>query len=93
MDGPSGKSRLLVRLYDLFMETASCADAALTDTPLSSERRMQPCFILVAERSLMIDVIYVIASVLFFVLMLAYAAACNRLGRTADVEHAGEDVR
>ena len=54
---------------------------------------MQPCFILVAERSLMIDVIYVIASVLFFVLMLAYAAACNRLGRTADVEHAGEDVR
>lgn len=34
----------------------------------------------------MIDVIYVLATVLFFSLMLLYVAACDRLGREADVE-------
>ena len=41
----------------------------------------------------MIDVIYVAATVLFFALMIAYAAACERLGRSADVERAPEDVQ
>ena len=41
----------------------------------------------------MIDVIYVVATVLFFALMLGYTAACDRLGRNADVERAKEDVR
>lgn len=41
----------------------------------------------------MIDVLYVAGSVLFFALMIAYAAACNRLGRTADVDQAREHAR
>jgi hypothetical protein len=41
----------------------------------------------------MIDVVYVVTTVLFFALMLGYAAACDRLGRTADVERAKEDVQ
>lgn len=41
----------------------------------------------------MIDVLYVAGTVLFFALMLGYVAACNRLGRGADVERAREDVR
>jgi hypothetical protein len=41
----------------------------------------------------MIDVVYVVATVLFFASMLGYVAACERLGRSADVERAGEDVR
>ena len=40
----------------------------------------------------MIDVLYVVATVLFFALMLRYAAACDRLGRNADVEREKEDV-
>ena len=40
------------------------------------------------EASLVIDLIYVLTTVLFFALMLAYVAACNRLGRNADVERA-----
>ena len=39
----------------------------------------------------MIDVIYVVATVLFFALMLAYVAACDRLGRNADVERASKE--
>jgi len=34
----------------------------------------------------MIDFIYVAATVVFFALMLLYVAACDRLGRSADVE-------
>ena len=41
----------------------------------------------------MIDVVYVVTTVLFFALMLGYVAACHRLGRTADVERAKEDVQ
>ena len=41
----------------------------------------------------MIDVLYVVATIAFFALMIAYTAACNRLGRTADVERAQEDAR
>ena len=41
----------------------------------------------------MIDVLYVAGTVLFFALMIGYAAACDRLGRSADVERAREDVR
>ena len=41
----------------------------------------------------MIDVLYVASTVLFFALMLGYVVACDRLGRSADVERAKEDVR
>jgi hypothetical protein len=41
----------------------------------------------------MIDLLYVVGAVLFFALMLAYAAACNRLGRAADVRQAREEAR
>jgi hypothetical protein len=41
-----------------------------------------------AEASTMIDLVYVLTTTLFFVLMLAYVAACARSGRTADVERA-----
>jgi len=41
----------------------------------------------------MLDVLYVVGTVLFFALMIAYAAACDRLGRRADVERAPEDAR
>ncbi len=40
----------------------------------------------------MMDVIYVLATVAFFALMLAYVVGCNRLGRTADVERAPEEL-
>ena len=36
----------------------------------------------------MIDLLYVLASIAFFALMIAYVAACDRLGRAADVERA-----
>lgn len=39
----------------------------------------------------MIDFIYVLTSVLFFAVMLAYVAACDRLGRQADVERATKE--
>jgi len=38
-----------------------------------------------------IDFIYVLATVLFFALMVAYVAACDRLGRNADVERASKE--
>ena len=41
----------------------------------------------------MIDVLYVAGTVLFFALMIGYAAACDRLGRGADVERTAEDAR
>jgi hypothetical protein len=41
----------------------------------------------------MMDLIYVVGTVLFFALMLAYVAGCEHLGRTADVERAEEDIR
>jgi len=41
----------------------------------------------------MIDLLYLVGSVFFFALMIAYAAACNRLGRAADVDQAREDLR
>ena len=40
----------------------------------------------------MIDVIYIVATVRFFALMLGYVAACERLGRSADGERAKEDA-
>ncbi len=41
----------------------------------------------------MIDVVYLAGSVLFFALMVGYAAACNRLGRAATVDQAREDAQ
>jgi hypothetical protein len=41
----------------------------------------------------MIDLVYVVGTVLFFALMIAYVAGCKRLGRSADVERASEDVQ
>lgn len=41
----------------------------------------------------MIDLIYVLTTVLFFASMVAYVAACDRLGRNADVERAGKEQR
>jgi hypothetical protein len=38
-----------------------------------------------------IDFIYVLTTVLFFALMVAYVAACQRLGRHADVERATKE--
>lgn len=40
----------------------------------------------------MMDIIYVVATLLFLALMWLYAAGCERLGRTADVERAREDL-
>lgn len=36
----------------------------------------------------MIDILYVLSSILFFALMIWYVAGCDRLGRAADVERA-----
>lgn len=36
----------------------------------------------------MMDVLYIAVSMLFFALMIWYVAACDRLGRAADVERA-----
>lgn len=41
----------------------------------------------------MIDILYVVGSILFFSLMLAYTAACSRLGRVGEVDRVWEDVR
>jgi hypothetical protein len=43
----------------------------------------------------MIDLIYVLGTIAFFALMLAYVRGCERLGRTAptDAEQAGADIR
>lgn len=40
----------------------------------------------------MMDLVYVAATILFFALLLLYAAGCERLGRTSDVERTGEDA-
>lgn len=39
----------------------------------------------------MIDLVYVAVTVLFFALMLVYVAACERLGRSGDVERPTEE--
>jgi len=39
------------------------------------------------------DLIYVLATLAFFGLMLVYVAACDRLGRSADVEREQEKAR
>jgi hypothetical protein len=39
----------------------------------------------------MIDIIYVLATLVFFALMIAYVAACDWLGRGADVERAPKE--
>ncbi|HEY7236178.1 MAG TPA: hypothetical protein VH539_18610 [Gemmatimonadaceae bacterium] len=39
----------------------------------------------------MIDFIYVVTTFVFFALMVAYVAACDRLGRKADVERAAQE--
>jgi hypothetical protein len=38
-----------------------------------------------------IDLVYVVATILFFALMIGYVAACDRLGRAADVERGGKE--
>jgi len=38
-----------------------------------------------------IDFIYVVATILFFAVMIGYTAACDRLGRAADVERATKE--
>jgi len=39
----------------------------------------------------MIDIAYVVGTILFFGLMVLYIAGCDRLGRSADVERAPEE--
>ena len=39
-----------------------------------------------AGARLVIDIIYILATIVFFALMVAYVAACDRLGRAADVD-------
>ena len=39
----------------------------------------------------MIDIAYIVGTLAFFGLMILYAAGCDRLGRTADVERAEEE--
>ena len=39
----------------------------------------------------MIDVIYVVTTIAFFVLMLLYVVGCNRLGHMADAERARDE--
>jgi hypothetical protein len=39
----------------------------------------------------MIDFAYVVATILFFGLMVLYIAGCDRLGRSADVERVSEE--
>ena len=41
----------------------------------------------------MLDLVYVAVTLVFFGLMLAYVAGCDRLGRSADVERAAEESR
>ena len=41
----------------------------------------------------MIDLIYIATTVAFFALMLAYVAACRRLGRAGSAEQAGREGR
>ena len=43
------------------------------------------------EARLVIDLIYILTTLSFFALMIAYVAACDRLGRSADVERASKD--
>ena len=43
------------------------------------------------ERRVVIDLAYVGVTLVFFALMIFYVAACDRLGRVADVERAGKD--
>ena len=38
----------------------------------------------------MLDLIYVAGSIAFFALMILYVAACNRLGRVAEVDRSEE---
>lgn len=39
------------------------------------------------------DVIYVVATLLFFALMLVFVRGCERLGRSADVDRASGEAR
>ena len=39
----------------------------------------------------MLDVVYVVATILFFALMILYVEGCDRLGRSADVERGAEE--
>jgi len=41
--------------------------------------------------SVVVDVAYVIGTILFFLLMLLFVAACERLGRGTDVERATKE--
>lgn len=43
------------------------------------------------ESTPVIDIIYVVTTIVFFALMIAYVAACDRLGRAADVERGGTE--
>ena len=40
---------------------------------------------------LVIDFIYILATIVFFALMIAYTVACDRLGRAADVERSTKE--
>lgn len=40
----------------------------------------------------MLDVVYIVGTLLFFALMAAYVAACDRLGRMADTARVPGDV-
>lgn len=39
----------------------------------------------------MLDLVYVLATIAFFALMLLYVAACDRLGKVAEVDRVREE--
>jgi hypothetical protein len=41
----------------------------------------------------MLDIIYILGTVAFFALMLAYVAGCERLGKTPDAEAISSEKR
>jgi hypothetical protein len=44
-----------------------------------------------SEACLMIDILYVATTLVFFALMIAYVGTCDRLGRKADVDRATKE--
>jgi len=43
------------------------------------------------KAAVVIDIIYIVSTIVFFALMIAYVAACDHLGRSADVERGGKE--
>lgn len=75
-------------------------DAAVFVRPYSGQQWAQLCSAGLAARDdrhlngqSMIDILYVVATVVFFALTIGYVAACDRLGRSANAERATEEQR